>query len=210
MMRPAPEPRVAAFLDAIELEGLGLASITVWEILDGIGRLAPGRPREHLSSRFHDLFDELFEDRIVPWSLADARECARIMDAKRRRGSRCTPMSPTRSWPPRPPHAGSASSPGTWASFATLGSGPSTHGRPISRRPPGPRPARSPIRPVERDQHAGERNDLQALAPDAPSRWAYANSEGRLLDYPVPGSYAWCPYELKDAIGVRSCAGRSR
>ena len=86
MMRPVPEPRVAAFLDAIELEGLGLASITVWEILDGIGRLAPGRRREHLSSRFHDLLDELFEDRIVPWSLAAARECARIIEAKRRRG----------------------------------------------------------------------------------------------------------------------------
>ena len=42
MMRPRPEPRVAAFLDSIEGEGLGLASITVWEILDGIGRLVAG------------------------------------------------------------------------------------------------------------------------------------------------------------------------
>ena len=86
MMRPAPEPRVAAFLDSIESEGLGLASVTVWEILDGIGRLAPGRRRQELSSRFHDLLDELFEDRVVPWTLADARECARILEAKRRRG----------------------------------------------------------------------------------------------------------------------------
>ena len=86
MMRPRPEPRVAAFLDSIEGEGLGLASITVWEVLDGIGRLAPGRRREALSTRFHDLPDELFEDRIVDWSLADARACARIMEEKRRRG----------------------------------------------------------------------------------------------------------------------------
>ena len=43
MMRPRPEPRVAAFLDSIAAEGIGLASITVWEVLDGIGRLAPGR-----------------------------------------------------------------------------------------------------------------------------------------------------------------------
>ena len=35
MMRPRPEPRVAAFLDSIAGEGLGLSSITVWEILDG-------------------------------------------------------------------------------------------------------------------------------------------------------------------------------
>ena len=86
MMRPLPESQVAAFLDSIEGEGLGLASITVWEVLDGIGRLAPGRRRDSLSTRFHDLLDELFEDRIVDWSLNDAQVCARIMEEKRRRG----------------------------------------------------------------------------------------------------------------------------
>ena len=86
MMKPHPEPQVAAFLDSIESEGLGLSSITVWEILDGIGRLDPGRRRESLATRFHDLLDELFEDRVVDWSLADARECARIMEDKRRCG----------------------------------------------------------------------------------------------------------------------------
>ena len=86
MMRPRPEPRVAAFLDSIADEGIGLASITVWEVLDGIGRLDPGRRRRDLADRFQDLLDELFEDRIVEWSLADARACARIMEDKRRRG----------------------------------------------------------------------------------------------------------------------------
>ena len=86
MMRPRPEPRVAAFLDAIEAEGIGLASITVWEVLDGIGRLAPGQRRRGLAERFHYLLDDLFEDRIVEWTLADARACARIMEDKRRRG----------------------------------------------------------------------------------------------------------------------------
>ena len=86
MMRPRPEPRVAAFLDSIAHEGIGLASISVWEVLDGIGRLAPGRRRNSLADHFHDLLDELFEDRIVDWTLADAQECARIMEEKRRRG----------------------------------------------------------------------------------------------------------------------------
>ena len=36
--------------------------------------------------RFQDLVDELFEDRIVDWTLADARACAQIMEDKRRRG----------------------------------------------------------------------------------------------------------------------------
>ena len=86
MMRPTPEPRVAAFLDSISGEGIGLASITVWEILDGIGCLSPGRRRRDLEARFRDLLDELFEDRIVEWTLADAEACARIMEEKRRRG----------------------------------------------------------------------------------------------------------------------------
>ena len=86
MMRPRPEPRVAAFLDSIADEGLGLASVTVWEVLDGIGRVDPGRRRRALADRFRDLLDELFEDRIVDWSLVDAQSCARIMEEKRRRG----------------------------------------------------------------------------------------------------------------------------
>ena len=86
MMRPRPEPRVAAYLDSIADDGLGLASITVWEVLDGIGRLAPGRRRRGLADRFHDLLAELFEDRIVDWTQADAQACARIMEEKRRRG----------------------------------------------------------------------------------------------------------------------------
>ena len=86
MMRPRPEPRVATFLDSIADEGLGLASITVWEILNGIGRLDPGRRRRELTERFQDLLDDLFEDRVVAWSAADAQACARIMEDKRRLG----------------------------------------------------------------------------------------------------------------------------
>ena len=80
MMRLRPEPKVAAFLDSIADEGLGLASVTVWEVLDGIGQLDPGRRRLGLASRFQDHIDELFEDRIVDWSLADAQACARIVE----------------------------------------------------------------------------------------------------------------------------------
>ena len=86
MMRPRSEPRVTSFLDSIAEEGLGLASITVWEVLDGISHLAPGQRRRSLADQFHDLLDELFEDRIVQWTLAHACACARIMEDKRGRG----------------------------------------------------------------------------------------------------------------------------
>ena len=62
---PEPEPCVATALDSIADEGIGLWCITVWEVLDGIGRLIPGRRRVGLSTRFLDLLDELFEDRLV-------------------------------------------------------------------------------------------------------------------------------------------------
>ena len=84
MMRPKPVPQVAKFLDRIAGEGIGLASITVWEILNGIGRLDPGRRRDDLVERFQGLLDELFEGRIFDWTLADAQACARIMEEKRR------------------------------------------------------------------------------------------------------------------------------
>ena len=86
MMRPRPEPRVAACLDSIADDGIGLASITVWEILNGIGLCNPGRRRNDLAERFQGLLDELFQDRIVHWDLADAQACAGIMEKKRRRG----------------------------------------------------------------------------------------------------------------------------
>ena len=86
MMRSNPEPRVAGFLDRIAGEGIGLAAITVWEILNGIGHLDPGQRREDLAERFQGILDDFFEDRILDWTAADARACARIMEEKRRRG----------------------------------------------------------------------------------------------------------------------------
>ena len=86
MMRPHPEPRVERFLDSIAGQGIGLASITVWEILNGIGRIEPGGRREDLVRRFEGLLDSLFPDRVFDWTAADARACTRIMEAKRRRG----------------------------------------------------------------------------------------------------------------------------
>ena len=87
MMRREPEPRVAGFLDRIAEDGIGLASITVWEVLNGLGQLDPGRRREELTQRFQGFLDDLFEDRIFEWSLAEARACARLMEARRRRGA---------------------------------------------------------------------------------------------------------------------------
>ena len=86
MMRPAPEPRVARFLDGIAAEGIGLSAVTVREVLNGIGRVEPGRRREDLTERFRGILDDLFQERVFDWTAADARACAVIMEEKRRRG----------------------------------------------------------------------------------------------------------------------------
>ena len=86
MMRPNPEPQVTRFLDRIAIEGIGLSAVTIWEILNGIGRLGPGRRREDLTERFQGILDDLFEERVFDWTADDARACARILEQKRRRG----------------------------------------------------------------------------------------------------------------------------
>lgn len=84
MMRPHPEPRVSEFLDRIAPEGMGLSPITVWDILDGIGRLDSGKRRENLAAEFQSVLDQCFDQRILGWTVDDARACARIMEEKRR------------------------------------------------------------------------------------------------------------------------------
>ena len=64
MMRPNPEPSVAGFLNRIADEGIGLAAVTVWEILNGAGQLDPGQRRDDLAERFQLLLDDFFEGRI--------------------------------------------------------------------------------------------------------------------------------------------------
>lgn len=85
-MRPHPEPRVARFLDTIADGGLHVSAITVWEILNGIGRLDLRSRREDLARRFRDLLTVVFQNRVLDWSLEDAQACARIMEDKRRLG----------------------------------------------------------------------------------------------------------------------------
>lgn len=86
MMRPEPDQRVANAVQLAALDGIGIATVSVWEILNGIGRLDTGRRRSGLRSRFQSVLDEAFDGRVLDWTLADAQACADIMEAKRRLG----------------------------------------------------------------------------------------------------------------------------
>ncbi len=86
MMRPAPAMAVADCLDRIADNGLAVASITVWEILSGIGQLPAGRRRDEVAACFKNVLADVFEDAVLEWTAADAAACASIMEEKRRRG----------------------------------------------------------------------------------------------------------------------------
>ena len=77
MMRPIPEPRVAAVLDRIDEGAIGLASITIWEILDGVGRLEQGKRRDDLAERFQGVRRRRVRRAYFShWTVDDARTCA--------------------------------------------------------------------------------------------------------------------------------------
>ena len=86
LMRPFPNRAVLSFLGRRGAATLGIAAVTEWEILSGFGKMAVGGHRSELEARFREFRERLFGDRIAEWASEEARTCARIMEAKRRRG----------------------------------------------------------------------------------------------------------------------------
>lgn len=74
-MTREPNPRVSAWLDAQAAETLFLSSITVAELLFGIGALPAGKRRNTLSAALDDVLD-LFAARILPFDTSAARRYA--------------------------------------------------------------------------------------------------------------------------------------
>lgn len=74
-IKPGSHPAVAAWLDAQLAETLFLPSITVAELLFGIGTLAPGRRKQLLAARIDDVLDA-FAGRILPFDTLAARHYA--------------------------------------------------------------------------------------------------------------------------------------
>lgn len=84
-IKPEPHPAVRAWLDAQAAETLFLPSITVAELLFGIGALPGGRRKEMLAARIDRLLDE-FAGRILPFDTPAARAYAGLAVAARAAG----------------------------------------------------------------------------------------------------------------------------
>ena len=74
-MTREPHPRVRVWLDAQVAETLFLSSITVAELLFGVGALPAGRRKDAVAAALDDVLD-LFAARILPFDTAAARRYA--------------------------------------------------------------------------------------------------------------------------------------
>ena len=76
-MKPAPAPATRAWLDRQAAETLYLSSVTIAELLFGIGVLAKGRRKDKLTAALNGVL-ELFADRILPFDTSAARRYAEL------------------------------------------------------------------------------------------------------------------------------------
>jgi toxin FitB len=71
-MKPEPNPAVRNWLDEQSAETLYLSSVTIAEVMFGIGTLPKGRRKDKLATALDGVL-ELFTDRILPFDIGAAR-----------------------------------------------------------------------------------------------------------------------------------------
>ncbi len=76
-MKPEPHPAVRAWLNDQASETLYLSSVTVAELLFGIGSLPTGKRRDMLAQTLDGLM-RLFRDRVLPFDIDAARRYAEL------------------------------------------------------------------------------------------------------------------------------------
>lgn len=74
-MKPAPDDTVRAWLDEQAAETLYLSSVTIAELLYGIGALPTGKRKDRLTEALDGVM-EMFADRVLPFDIAAARRYA--------------------------------------------------------------------------------------------------------------------------------------
>ena len=85
-LRPAPEPRVVAWIDAQALETLYLSAITVAELRAGVALLPAGKRRSALQQGLETRVLPLFAGRVLPFDLACTPAYAALMARVRTAG----------------------------------------------------------------------------------------------------------------------------
>jgi toxin FitB len=78
-LRPAPDARVIAWIDAQALETLFLSAITVAELRAGVALLPAGKRRANLQESLETQVLPLFAGRVLPFDLACTQAYAQLM-----------------------------------------------------------------------------------------------------------------------------------
>ncbi len=78
-MRPRPEPKVIAWLDAQMPSQVFVSAITQGELLLGVALLPPGKRRDALNAQAADMFDKDFARRCLPFDARAAAHYARLL-----------------------------------------------------------------------------------------------------------------------------------
>jgi predicted nucleic acid-binding protein len=76
-MKPAPDVTVQAWLDEQAAETLYLSSVTIAELMFGVGALPDGKRKARLSDAMDGVM-ELFEGRVLPFDMDAARRYAEL------------------------------------------------------------------------------------------------------------------------------------
>jgi toxin FitB len=85
-LRPAPDARVIAWIDAQALETLFLSAITVAELRAGVALLPAGKRRTALQESLETQVLPLFTGRVLPFDLACTQAYAQLMAKARAAG----------------------------------------------------------------------------------------------------------------------------
>lgn len=86
VLRPKPDVRIKAWLEALPRASVFTTSISQAEILYGIAILPQGRRQSDLLKAAALMFDEDFEGRVLPFDSEAARIYVRLASARRRAG----------------------------------------------------------------------------------------------------------------------------
>lgn len=84
-MKPEPHPAVRAWLNDQAAETLYLSSVTLAELLFGIGALPAGKRKDMLAVALDGLMG-LFRDRVLPFDIDAARHYAKLAVAAKTGG----------------------------------------------------------------------------------------------------------------------------
>jgi len=86
-LRPAPDARVIAWIDAQPLETLYLSSMVVAELRSGVSLLPAGKRKNNLHERLEKRLLPAFAGRVLPFDMACASAYAELLVTARKAGS---------------------------------------------------------------------------------------------------------------------------